>query len=674
MNILEVEDMIKGLPDQALQQEAQAPTGQVPQFLVISEIQRRTDMRKRFQQEQQPQGTVADQIVQEGVMGVMPPQAMPPQAMPPQGMPPQQMFNGGIIRLQEGGSTSMPGAGALEPIMYAIQEKAKDIARITGREFDEVYQILLRQAQEQNPDYSMIAPAGLGMSMDDLPSLPEGAGSNVPEMFQSGRDANTQLASLPDPSNAYQTLLRQAQENMPDYSMIAPAGLGLPSMPNATLDMPTREEARAADKARVASIREGISPLTEGISPLGTYGSTPEEFAAQRGQISLSDLGQTDVTLPDRTRGEGVTSARESYIPQEMNLPSGTNFLSSIADGMRQTPLGEYSRTAEQGIIDVYNKDGLSAAIGQAGRAGIGGIIPFLETAVEGYKPAGRALVSTIDYLTSGPARALDQFVTGSVEDPLTLGDIGSSLFGGEERAPLEEVKVDAKARQLSPEMEALLKAAQNTTQDASNRDASSKVVGTLYEGGGSKEVQGTSGRQAQGLPDPGKSDALDFSDLIKESKDAAMANALMQLGAGIAGGDLSKGISAAGVAAAKGQQDARAMAIRKRLAEYQAGREDIARGEKGRQFDDQMDLLEKKIGATLTASTLTSQRENLRALAGEVASLRENLTIMSDSEKARFRVLEQQLYSMLGIDMPKGDVVAGIPAGESGTWGIAGR
>jgi len=194
-----------------------------------------------------------------------------------------------------------------------------------------------------------------------------------------------------------------------------------------------------------------------------------------------------------------------------------------------------------------------------------------------------------------------------------------------------------------------------------------------MLSGAGSKEVQGTSPIQNQGRPDKTEP-SLDFSDLIKESKDAAMANALMQLGAGIAGGDLSKGISAAGVAAAKGQQDAKAIAIRKRLAEYQAGREDIAREEKGRQFDEQMELLEKKIDATLTASTATSQREGLRALAGEVASLRENLAIMSDSEKARFRVLEQQLYSMLGIDMPRRDVVAGIPAGESGEWGIAGR
>jgi hypothetical protein len=104
MNILEIEDIIKGLPDQSLIQEAQAPSGQMPQFLVVSEIQRRADMRKRFQNQQQemPQGTIADQILQSGIASMgnrqpiqsMPPQGMPPQGMPPmpaQGMPPQGM-------------------------------------------------------------------------------------------------------------------------------------------------------------------------------------------------------------------------------------------------------------------------------------------------------------------------------------------------------------------------------------------------------------------------------------------------------------------------------------------------------------------------------------------------------------------------------------------------------
>ena len=117
MNILEVEDIIKGLPDQALQKEAQAPSGQVPQFLVVSEIQRRTDMRKRFQsqQQEQPQGTISQQIVQEGIASIAPPpqQMMPQQPMSPQQpMPPQQMpmgqslaqpmYRGGVVEMNTG--------------------------------------------------------------------------------------------------------------------------------------------------------------------------------------------------------------------------------------------------------------------------------------------------------------------------------------------------------------------------------------------------------------------------------------------------------------------------------------------------------------------------------------------------------------------------------------------
>ena len=126
MNIFQQEDVIKGMPDQALMKEAQAPTGRIPQYLVVSEIQRRADMRKRFAGEQQsmPQSTVKDQIVSGGIVGVgqqrqapqggmmpqmpaaqpMPPQQpmpVPPQPMPQQ-MPQQAMSNGGVVRMSSG--------------------------------------------------------------------------------------------------------------------------------------------------------------------------------------------------------------------------------------------------------------------------------------------------------------------------------------------------------------------------------------------------------------------------------------------------------------------------------------------------------------------------------------------------------------------------------------------
>jgi hypothetical protein len=87
VDILEIEDVLKGLPDQALRQEAQQPSGQVPQYMVVSEIQRRSKMRKRFEaQQEQPSTTVAEQILTGGVASVAPP---PPQMMGAMGMPQQ---------------------------------------------------------------------------------------------------------------------------------------------------------------------------------------------------------------------------------------------------------------------------------------------------------------------------------------------------------------------------------------------------------------------------------------------------------------------------------------------------------------------------------------------------------------------------------------------------------
>lgn len=124
MNIIEAEDLVKGLPDQVLFQEAQYPSGRIPQFLAVSEVQRRQDMRQRFQAAQQgQQPSVKDQILQGGIgstgmapeMSSVPPMAppMPPQGgpmppqMPPQMPPPVGMAGGGIapggmVYMQEG--------------------------------------------------------------------------------------------------------------------------------------------------------------------------------------------------------------------------------------------------------------------------------------------------------------------------------------------------------------------------------------------------------------------------------------------------------------------------------------------------------------------------------------------------------------------------------------------
>ena len=590
MNILEQEDIIKGLPDAALMKEASAPSGQVPQFLVVSEIKRRSDMRKRFEaQQQQDQGTVKDQIVMEAMgigsmmppqmasapqpmgpagappmgampppMGGMPPQGMPPMAPPmpqggiasaPQAMPPMGMAQGGIVQMANGGSTSMPGAGAL----YGMQKEYVDPL------------------------------------LDRAKVLAQTAGISIEE--------------------AYEALVRQSQMNMPDYSMIAPAGMGeMPSL-GVDLGMPTREQAQAADRAVVEGIRSGLSPSITA----GDIDSTVAGMVTERAPRStIPELS----TAPQRGAG---------------GRPFDMGGISDLFSGITQ---GATNLATDLGIIgvdrDAKRRDRIAKNIEQGA-------------------------------LVTPEATAAFDLADAQVD---ALDNVGVVRKEGVEATPVGNAIAELSNYPSLDESNPYLEQVRGTL------DAARKITGDI-------SVQGRSPVQTQPSPaskapaDPDMP-ALDFSDLIAEGKQQALANAMIQLGAGVASGDVAKGLSAAGTAAMKGTAGARELDMRRRLAEYQAGREDIRRGEeaerferqmtsKESQFERQLAQLERKIDATIDVSNATTQRQNLRALAGEVESLREQVLTMTPAEKARFRVLESQLYQMLGIDMPDAEVTAGL-------------
>lgn len=64
LNMLEKEDIVKGMSDDQLMKQAMYPDGELPQFLTVSEIQRRGKMRASYA-ERQPDSTVAEQIVEQ---------------------------------------------------------------------------------------------------------------------------------------------------------------------------------------------------------------------------------------------------------------------------------------------------------------------------------------------------------------------------------------------------------------------------------------------------------------------------------------------------------------------------------------------------------------------------------------------------------------------------------
>lgn len=149
MNILDAQDKLKGLTDQQLSAEMQSPTGVTPQFLVLSEINRRKTMRDSMSSQGQSGATVAEEVVSSAGL----PQALASQmarSMAPkssieqntgisslmqakqQPMPsePQRMAGGGIVRMAEGGGTSgivsyeaPPTAFLMDPAVQAMASR-----------------------------------------------------------------------------------------------------------------------------------------------------------------------------------------------------------------------------------------------------------------------------------------------------------------------------------------------------------------------------------------------------------------------------------------------------------------------------------------------------------------------------------------------------------------------
>ena len=146
-NILEQEDIVKGLPDAALDSEMQQPSGQLPQFLILSEIHRRTEMRNNFAANEDDFSTpVVDQMLaassasRQGLGTPMDPasamgqpelsamdQASPVPSMPspssaiPVGGVPQGLGGMGVQLASGGGVVGMAEAGQVPTSLKALR-------------------------------------------------------------------------------------------------------------------------------------------------------------------------------------------------------------------------------------------------------------------------------------------------------------------------------------------------------------------------------------------------------------------------------------------------------------------------------------------------------------------------------------------------------------------------
>ena len=123
MNIIDVQDNLKNFSEQQLISEMQRPSGNAPQFLVLSEIQRRKRVRDDFaKREAANEPTVAQEAIaaagvpQSGVMGMR-------EAMNPKRTMVQNMRSGGLMAL--GGDIQRGFSGKVEPFLDEVKGMAE---------------------------------------------------------------------------------------------------------------------------------------------------------------------------------------------------------------------------------------------------------------------------------------------------------------------------------------------------------------------------------------------------------------------------------------------------------------------------------------------------------------------------------------------------------------------
>ena len=310
------------MPDQALMKEAQAPTGRIPQYLVVSEIQRRADMRKRFAGDQQsmPQSTVKDQIVSGGIVGVgqqrqapqggmmpqmpaaqpmppQPPMPVPPPPMPQQ-MPQQAMSNGGVVRMFNGKVTPFSPQGST---LEELAESIYDYERQPGE----------RGTKRYEETRSEVANRILGPDVFQIPMLP-GMGARS-KFVESAVESGMLDKYLPKEENQF--LETKVNKQDVEGGMFAPIGGTLADLPRSGQNAINTDAAKLGLKTSTSldpvTIDAGLNTTTDTDQVNKDLVKDLPDIVSRIDASTSEKLPSPDLS-PVRTAISGLETATES--------------------------------------------------------------------------------------------------------------------------------------------------------------------------------------------------------------------------------------------------------------------------------------------------------------------------------------------------------------------------
>lgn len=335
MNILQMEDLVKGMPDEMLMQEAQMPSGQIPQFLALSEVQRRKEMRDKFQAP--PQATVADQILQSGIASAMPQQ--PPQGgmAPPQGPPmsapqgPVMAYGGGMMPYTMADGGAVPGgplAGSAQADV--IRESQSGKARFAD---------FLRQNLTTPQGLGRLAAGALGTAVGGpLAGYAASAGFN--RLFPMGPTAlesavqNVQQAN--NPFGMYGQSFAQAGADR-QAALDQAGAMALGNRYQDYLNRMTNPFA-GTGSGIVRDERLGDQSLNFDDYGMGMYGGGQVPYRMQEGR-TVPNFG---VNLPSfgGSRNSNLLAVEEILkIPEELRTPEQNQIIASLLPQMQEVAM-----------------------------------------------------------------------------------------------------------------------------------------------------------------------------------------------------------------------------------------------------------------------------------------------------------------------------------------------
>ena len=620
-NLIQIEDDIKGLPDQALQMMAQRPNPQVPQYLVVSEIQRRSDMRKRFEaQQNQPMPTVAQQIVSQqpqGIASVMQNQ-QPQQAMPMQNSSPrmQGMAAGGVVRMFEGRQATFP------------IEETPERSSIIGQRINNPFNI--RQA---NQDF--LGETGEESGFVSFESSPFGIRAADKVLTTYGRDYGI---------NTIRGLINRfappSENDTRAYVNYISSQLGMD--PDAEIDLSDPDL-----RSRILSPMAMLESRTE---------LTPDQIQQQ-----IAEANQRQVTPP----------VAQVDIPDlDLQFPRETVITTEEIDPQK-SPQKQGPRTPTELMNEYFPDSKIKSGIA-TGRQGPVSRMPELVNRVEGSRRGG--IDPTTTNVDLAGLTTTDGLPAGAIIEDAEKAVVAAEIEAQTKPTEVEETKIptarpsddttDLELQQMNRrEMRQLFEDDRFSGSVNPNLDPEKIVTGDRTVTRGEREGKGqksqelrdrvnqeaanaekdAADQQAQALLDQENrqkniDEAQAYLDKVKEDKAAgvisdeeaakkeALAFALVQLGAGIAKGDLAEGLQKAGETASEIREAARDRAIRQEYYDSIAGG-----SKKGTRMDTLLSKLSTEVNRQMKALTDTVGKESIRLMNDPVAQSAEKRRITAN-------------------------------------------